>query len=106
MLRRDSSDQDLTIGGEKMNGNNVTQEQVDAIFMASTFDVTTHFGKVTILTMMLPNGFTLVESSGCVDPANYCQHTGVRICEEKLRSRVWYHLGYELQLKNYGSFST
>ena len=45
----------------------------------------------------LPNGFIIVESSSCVDPANYNQSLGEQICMDKIVGKIWYLEGYKLQ---------
>lgn len=80
-----------------MKINTVTQEQVTRIMEASEFDVKTIYGKVTVVTAKLPNGFTIVESSACVDPANYDEKIGVEICKKRIENEVWQLEGYLLQ---------
>ena len=58
------------------------------------------FGKpVTYVTVRMKNGFTLRESTTCVDPANYDENVGKQICLEKIEDKVWMLLGYALQDK-------
>lgn len=59
-----------------MESGTITQSHVDALLAASEILTETKFGKLTVVTVVLPSGFILVESSGCVDPANYRQETG------------------------------
>ena len=82
-----------------MSNITVTQQQIDEIYNNSTFHVTTMLNKITIVVMELPNGFTLVESSACVDPSNYSEEMGVKICKERFKDRLWYLEGYVLQNK-------
>lgn len=77
--------------------NKITKEQIDEIVKNSKFDVKKVFGKCTVVSMQLPNGFVLVESSACVDPKNYDRALGEQICKEKLINRVWELEGYRLQ---------
>lgn len=77
--------------------NRITKKQIDKIVKNSKVDVKTVFGKCTVVSMQLPNGFVLVESSACVDPENYDYNLGVQICKEKLINRVWELEGYRLQ---------
>lgn len=77
--------------------NTVTQKQIDEIVKNSTFDVKTVFDKCTVVTMKLPNGFVLTESSACVDPKNYDRKLGERLCREKLINKIWELEGYRLQ---------
>lgn len=56
------------------------------------------FGKpCTYVTVRMKNGFTLRESTTCVDPANYNEEIGKQICLEKIEDKVWFLLGYALQ---------
>ena len=53
----------------------------------------------TYVTVRMKNGFTLRESTTCVDPANYSEQIGVDICLKRIESKVWFLLGYALQDK-------
>ncbi len=56
------------------------------------------FGKpVTYVTVRMENGFTIRESTTCVDPANYNEEIGKKICLDKIRDTIYLLLGYELQ---------
>lgn len=81
------------------NLNSVTQEHIDSIMDKSEFDVKTIYGKVTVVTAKLPNGFTIVESSACVDPSNYDETLGVDICKKRIENVLWQLEGYVLQNK-------
>ena len=48
----------------------------------------------------MKNGFTLRESTTCVDPANYNEEIGKEICLQKIEDKVWFLLGYALQDKH------
>ena len=75
--------------------NTVTQEDVDN-FIANV-DVSTIGGKTTLVVATMVNGFTITESSSCVDPANYSQIYGAEICMEKIKDKLWFLLGFLLQ---------
>jgi len=64
-------------------------------FIAKTEVIT--IGRTTILIATLANGFEIVESSSCVDPNNYDEELGARICMERIRNKVWELLGFLLQ---------
>ena len=51
--------------------NTVTKPQIDELLEKSEIKVETVYGKVTIVSCKLPNGFVIVEASGAVSPANY-----------------------------------
>ena len=60
------------------------------------------FGKpVTYVTVQMLNGFTIRESTTCVDPENYSEEIGKEICLKKIEDKIWFLLGYSLQEKLY-----
>ena len=85
-----------------MNSNSVTKEQVLANMQDVLVRTETEFGKpVTYVTVRMQNGFTLRESTTCVDPANYNEEFGKKICLEKIEDKIWFLLGYQLQEQNF-----
>ena len=84
-----------------MRENTVTKEQIESILKKSEFICDTHFDKCTVLTCRLPNGFTITESSACVDPKNYDKSIGREACMSKIRNKLWELEGYLLQNKMY-----
>jgi hypothetical protein len=81
--------------------NTVTQAQVEEIIKNSEIHVITSFGKTTTVTAKLPNGFVIVESSSCVDPANYDENLGKHLCMERIENKIWELEGYVLQKELY-----
>lgn len=79
--------------------NTVTLEQINKIISETKFEYQTVFEKTTIASAKLPNGFVIVESSSCVDPANYDEKMGRDICREKIINKLWELEGYRLQDK-------
>lgn len=77
--------------------NTVTQQQIEEIFNKSEKKIETYWGKCTVMTIQLPNGFTLVEHSACVDPKNYNEKIGIELCEGKIKNKLWELEGYKLQ---------
>ncbi|HHD2785048.1 TPA: Gp49 family protein [Clostridium perfringens] len=59
--------------------------------------VSTLGDKTTLVRAVLVNGFELVESTGCVDKANYSEEIGAEICLKKIKDKIWYLLGFLLQ---------
>lgn len=59
--------------------------------------VSTLGDKTTLVRAILVNGFEIVESTGCVDKANYSEDIGAEICLNKIKDRIWYLLGFLLQ---------
>lgn len=81
--------------------NTVTQSIIDELMESCDIAVTTAFDKCTIVACKLPNGFVIVESSSCVDPANYDEDMGVDICMKNIEKKLWELEGYLLQNKMY-----
>lgn len=77
--------------------NRITQKQIDDIIKKSRIEFRTVYGKCTVASMQLPNGFVLIESSACVDPKNYDFEMGKEICMDKLVKKIWELEGYRLQ---------
>lgn len=77
--------------------NRVTQEDIDKILANTLIKVEKYGEKTTVLMATLPNGFVIVESSSCVDPANFDMKIGEQICMEHLVNRIWELEGYHLQ---------
>ncbi len=78
----------------------VTKEQIEAIVNASVFIYEKMGLQTTVAHATLPNGFEIVESSGCLNPAKYKHEIGVAICRERIISRLWQLEGYVLQYAN------
>ena len=75
----------------------ITQEDIDNIIKNTIFNVETKFDKCTVVTALLPNGFILTSSSGCVDKNNYDLRLGTEICKKKIEEQIWMLEGYFLQ---------
>lgn len=88
----------LPMGEE--NTNTITQEMVDD-FM-SIYQTTKMGEKTTVVVCTLLNGFVITESSSCVDPANYDQGLGEKLCIAKIETKVWELLGFLLQTAKSG----
>lgn len=76
-------------------GVSIGQKMVDDFIV--DYEVFTKKDKITIVIAVLKNGFTIVESSACVDPENYDEKIGAEICKERIKNQVWNHLGFLLQ---------
>ena len=82
--------------------NTVTQAEVNENMKDVLVRTVEEFGKpTTYVTVRMKNGFTLRESTTCVDPANYNEEIGKKLCLKRIEDKVWYLLGYALQEKLY-----
>jgi hypothetical protein len=79
--------------------NSIRTSDIESILSKSEFNIQTIFDKVTIVSCKLPNGFVIVESSGCVDKENYNAKLGQSECMNKIRNKLWELEGYRLQCK-------
>ena len=75
----------------------ITKAQIDDLIAKSTRTDTKMGEKTTVVCLRLPNGFEVIESSGCVDPANYNHDLGVQTCMRRIIDKVWLLEGYRLQ---------
>lgn len=71
-----------------MSDIKVTQTEIDLLLNSADVQVRTEFGKCTVVTVRLRNGFILTESSACVDPANYDAELGKRLCLQHIENRA------------------
>jgi len=81
--------------------NKVTQEDIDEIISKSVINATTVGEKTTLVSITLPNGFELTESSSCVDPVNYNFELGKKLCLDNIKRKLWMLEGYVLQQRLY-----
>jgi hypothetical protein len=80
-----------------MSDITITQSDVKNILDASIINVKTVYDKCTVVSVQLPNGFIIIESSACVDPENYDEELGKSICMERVMNKIWELEGYKLQ---------
>lgn len=80
----------------------IPQEYIEDIMADSDYEVwDSQWGNCTIVAMTLPNGYTIVESSGCIDPDEYDHDLGVKLCKAALERKVWQLEGYLHKQKFY-----
>ena len=78
----------------------VTQEEVNKNMQDVLVRTVEEFGKpTTYVTVRMENGFTLRESTTCVDPSNYDENIGKEVCLKRIEDKIWFLLGYTLQSK-------
>jgi hypothetical protein len=78
-----------------MTAHKIPKEHIEDLMAHANYEIwDSQFGSCTIVAMTLPNGYTLVESSGCIDPNEYDHYLGVELCKAALERRVWQLEGY------------
>lgn len=87
-----------TIMETKVFKDKVTLEDVKANMQDVIVRTLEDFGKpCTYVTVRMKNGFTLRESTTCVDPDNYNEEIGKQVCLKRIEDKIWLLLGYSLQ---------
>lgn len=76
--------------------NKITQEMVDKVLAEADIRDEKWWDNLTVVSVKLKNGWTITQTSACVDPANYDHELGKRICLEKIEDEVWKLLGWSL----------
>lgn len=83
--------------------NKVTKEQIQKIMDNSKYEVFHRvFDKQCLVVAKLPNGFTVVGESACVDPSIYDEEIGVKLAKQRIEERLWELEGYALQKELHG----
>ncbi|WP_416149492.1 Gp49 family protein [Salipaludibacillus sp. HK11] len=75
----------------------VTQDQIENLVDNSSVEARNYGSKTTVVVCTLPSGFVIVESSSCVDPANFDSDIAFDICMERITNKLWELEGYRLQ---------
>lgn len=52
--------------------------------------------KTTVGLAVLKNGFEIVESAACVDPASYDSQIGEKLVRQRIENKIWELLGFNL----------
>jgi len=78
--------------------NTVTQKQVDDAIIETDIQTIELVGKRhTLVAVKLANGFTIIETTTCVDPDNYSEEIGAEIAMTRIKDKIWMLEGYILQ---------
>ena len=72
----------------------IPEQVIDRLMEDSDYEVYDCFGSCTVVVMKMPNGYVLVESSGCINPEQYDRELGIKYCKEALKRRAWQLEGY------------
>jgi len=79
---------------EGFKNNSVTTELVDEVLRNSIIKVATLEETTTLVTCILPNNFTIVETSSCMRKENYSEEIGIEECMKRIKDKVWELLGF------------
>lgn len=80
------------------DGSVITHDDVIGFVPKDGGLLTSKIGSKTAVTLArCRTGFEITETAACVDPANYDQANGTEIALEKIKDKIWAHLGFVLQ---------
>lgn len=82
------------------DGNSLVESDVTRFF--DKVEANKFSEKTTVAAGTLINGFEMIEGSSCMDPKNYNEGVGMKICIEQMRNKTWMLLGFVLQWANTG----
>lgn len=84
---------------EKLEGrpNTVTQQSLTDLMDNAESEEHVFWGKELVISYRLPNGFTILGRSACVDPANFDLAIGQHFAREDAIKKLWALEGYLLQ---------
>ena len=82
------------------DGNSLVENDVTRFF--DNVESTKMGEKTTVVKGTLINGYEMIEGSSCVDPKNYNEELGTKICVGRMRNKVWELMGFVLQWAHKG----
>lgn len=69
--------------------NKVGEARVKRIMAESSWYDEKFDARTTLVKCTMPNGWSVVETSSCIDPAEYDHETGVEICKGRIEDEIW-----------------
>lgn len=80
-----------------VEGNKIPNDLVENYISEKEIKTERVLGRLmTIVNAKLKNGMVLVETTSCVDEANYSEKIGERICLNKIKDKIWFAFGFML----------
>lgn len=77
------------------NKNHISEEDVEKFIVKG--EVAKLGNKTTVVVDTTLTGFDTVGTSAIVSPFNYDENIGAKYAREKIKSKIWGHLGFVLQ---------
>lgn len=69
--------------------NKVSEARVDRIMAESAWYDEKFDAHTTLVKCTMPNGWTIIETSSCIDPNEYDHEIGVGICKKRIKDEIW-----------------
>ena len=82
---------------EEIEAVTVDPEYIEYLIEKSDITVDTKYDKCTVVTVKLPNGFVISESSPCVNPAIYDKEMVIEVCMNRIKEKLFELEAYKLQ---------
>lgn len=79
----------------------ISQEVVNNIILGSEIVCQTRLGRITVVTLVLPNGFTITETSASISTENYDYQYGIKVCMKKIEDEIWKLEAYRLMTQEH-----
>lgn len=79
-----------------MSDVKITRTHIEQLMALSTITDTKIGAKSTVVCLTMPIGFEIIETSSCVDPANYNHKLGVDLCKKRIIDKLFLLEGYRL----------
>ena len=78
------------------NQSTVTPDDIDRLIASSTIHSHVFLGRITVIEIELPNGFTVSGRSACVCEETFNAEIGMKIAIDDAKEKLWQYLGWEL----------
>ena len=73
----------------------INEEIIDKMISDSKQEIfEPEYGSAVTVRLTLPNGYTIAETSGCINPKQYDRDLGIANCMDKLKVKLWELEGY------------
>ena len=83
----------------------IEDDEVKYLVDNAEYNTMTFYGRCVVVICKLPNDFIIVESSSCVDEADYDEQAGVENCCRRIIDKVYELVGYSRHLQKAGGES-
>ena len=67
----------------------LTEDSIESLIRQSTIETCKMGQKTTVVMLQMPNGFEIVGSSACADPADYNHELGKTLALNRIRDKIW-----------------
>lgn len=67
----------------------VSEKDIDSLVLESEILCQTRLGRITVVTMVLPSGFVITETSSSASTENYNYQYGIENCIKKIKDKLW-----------------